>query len=67
MCSLIVEDNGIGLPASSTMASEKSLGLYIVGLLVEQLDGTVRIVRDNGTSFHIRFRNLVLRKKDQLQ
>ncbi len=62
MCSIVVEDNGIGLPESSSMDSEKSLGLYIVGLLVEQLDGQVKIVRNNGTSFQIRFRNLVNRR-----
>jgi two-component sensor histidine kinase len=64
MCGLIVEDNGVGLPETSSMDSEKSLGLYIVRLLVEQLDGTVNIIRNNGTSFHIRFRNLVQKKHD---
>ena len=64
MCSLVVEDNGVGLPASSSMDSEKSLGLYIVRLLVEQLDGTVDIVRNNGTSFRILFRNLIPKKDD---
>jgi two-component sensor histidine kinase len=59
MCSIIVKDNGIGLPETSSMDSEKSLGLYIVKLLVEQLDGSVNIVRNNGTAFHIRFRNLI--------
>ncbi len=66
MCSLIVEDNGVGLPASSSMDSEKSIGLYIVRLLVEQLDGSVNIVRDKGTSFRIRFRNLIHRKQEKL-
>ncbi len=66
MCSLVVEDNGVGLPATSTMDSEKSLGLYIVRLLVEQLDGTVKIVRNNGTSFRILFRNLTSRTKESL-
>jgi PAS domain S-box-containing protein len=64
MCALVVEDNGVGLPETSSMDSEKSLGLYIVRLLVEQLDGTVNIVRNNGTSFQIRFRNLVPKKHD---
>jgi PAS domain S-box-containing protein len=66
MCSLVVEDNGIGLPESSSMDSEKSLGLYIVRLLVEQLDGTVNIIRHNGTSFQIRFRNLISNKQIKL-
>ncbi len=67
MCALVVEDNGVGLPVSTSMDSEKSLGLFIVRLLVEQLDGTVNVVRDQGTSFQIRFRNLSYRKKDRLQ
>jgi two-component sensor histidine kinase len=65
MCALVVEDNGVGLPVTSSMDSEKSLGLYIVRLLVEQLDGTVEIVRGKGTSFRIRFRNLLPRKHHQ--
>ncbi len=66
LCSLVVKDNGVGLPATSSMDSEKSIGLYIVNLLVEQLDGTVKIERNNGTSFHIKFMNLVSRKQEQL-
>ncbi len=63
-CGLVVEDNGIGLPESSSMNSEKSLGLYIVRLLVEQLEGTVSIVRNHGTSFQIRFRNIIQKKQE---
>jgi two-component sensor histidine kinase len=66
LCSLEVKDNGVGLPISTSMDSEKSIGLYIVNLLVEQLDGTVEIVRNNGTAFHIKFMNLVTRKQEQL-
>jgi len=54
-CMLIVEDDGVGLPINSSMDSEKSLGLYIVRLLVEQLSGTIKIVREKGTSFQIHF------------
>ncbi|MDP1622045.1 MAG: PAS domain S-box protein [Bacteroidales bacterium] len=67
MCTLVVEDNGVGLPESISMDSEKSIGLYIVHLLVEQLEGTLKIDRNNGTSFEIRFRNIVRKKKPQLQ
>ncbi|MEI6681064.1 MAG: PAS domain S-box protein [Bacteroidota bacterium] len=65
MCRLVVEDDGVGLPASSTLDSEKSLGLYIVGLLVEQLEGSVEIDRKKGTSFRIRFRNLLMSKENK--
>ena len=62
MCLLTIQDDGVGLPESSTLDSEKSLGLYIVRLLVEQLGGTINIDRQNGTSFSVRFRNVLPQK-----
>lgn len=61
--SLVIRDNGIGLPESFSLESDKSLGMFIVRLLVEQLDGKIEISRQNGTSFSIRFRNLLFRSK----
>lgn len=58
-CFLVVEDNGIGLPEDPSMNSEKSLGFYIVRILVEQLAGNIKIVREKGTSFQIRFMNVI--------
>ncbi len=58
-CTLVVKDDGIGIPEDITIESEKSLGMYIVGLLAEQLDGGVEIVRNEGTTFIIRFKNLI--------
>ncbi len=46
------------------MDSEKSLGMFIVKLLVEQLDGEIGISRENGTAFTIHFRNLLIKKHD---
>jgi PAS domain S-box-containing protein len=66
MCTLIVADNGVGLPVSLSLDSEKSIGLYIVRLLVEQLEGTMNISRNNGTSFEICFRNLIKLNKERL-
>jgi len=66
LCLLQIRDNGVGLPATSSMNSEKSLGLYIVRLLVEQLDGSVTINRDQGTAFQIIFRNIIPDKKGRL-
>ena len=62
MFTLTVSDNGIGLPDSFTLDSENSLGMFIVRLLVEQLDGALEIDREQGTSFIIRFKNLVVKK-----
>ncbi len=65
MCELTIQDDGVGLPESSTMDTEKSLGLYIVRLLVEQLCGTINIARQNGTSFNVRFRNVLPQKLER--
>ena len=62
--SLLISDNGVGLPESFSMDSEKSLGMFIVKLLVQQLDGTIDISRNNGTAFTIRFKNLLSKKQD---
>lgn len=63
---LMIGDNGIGLPASFSLDSEKSLGMFIVRLLVEQLDGKIEISRLNGTTFTVRFRNLISKNKISL-
>ena len=60
LVTVMVKDNGIGLPLTVSMESEKSLGLFIVRLLVEQIDGSIEIIRQNGTEFIIKFRNPIL-------
>ena len=64
MFSLTIKDNGVGLPDSFSLDSENSLGMFIVRLLVEQLDGSIEISRQNGTAFTILFRNLMGKKQD---
>jgi two-component sensor histidine kinase len=59
---LTVRDNGIGLPDSFSMDDQKSLGMFIVRLLVEQLDGRLEVTVNKGTSFTIVFRNLIANK-----
>ncbi|MEI6435865.1 MAG: histidine kinase dimerization/phosphoacceptor domain -containing protein [Bacteroidota bacterium] len=59
---LIIKDNGIGLPANFSFESDKSLGMFIVRLLVEQIDGKIEILQQNGTEFIIRF-PITLNKK----
>jgi two-component sensor histidine kinase len=59
MLTLTVKDNGIGLPKNFNMDSQTSLGMFIIRLLVEQLDGNIVHLSDNGTSFSIQFLNVI--------
>ena len=52
---LTVADTGIGFPPDLDFRSTQSLGLQLVGMLVEQLDGTIDLVRNGGTAFHVEF------------
>lgn len=61
MNSLTIRDNGIGLPRDFSINSEKSLGMFIVKLLVEQLDGSITVSNSGGTGFVIEFRNEITR------
>jgi two-component sensor histidine kinase len=56
-------DNGIGMPASFDPEKSTSLGMYIVRLLTQQLDGSLQIYRENGTRFVITFMNLIRIRK----
>ena len=52
---LEVRDDGIGLPEEVDFKEAETLGLNLVTNLVEQLDGEIKIARDGGTGFEIRF------------
>ena len=55
---LSVADDGVGLQPGWTPEEAENLGLRLVFLLAEQLDGAVQIHRRNGTEFRITFRPL---------
>jgi PAS domain S-box-containing protein len=55
-CTLIVRDNGIGLPDKVNPESSSTLGLQLVCALVEQLEGSIQITRNNGVEFIIKFK-----------
>ncbi len=48
---LIVADNGVGIPDGITLENQTSLGLRLVKTLTGQLHGTVVIDRTGGTKF----------------
>ncbi len=54
--SLIVSDDGVGLPEGFDITVTDSLGLQIVVLLVEQLNGSLDVDGREGTRYAIAFR-----------
>ncbi|MDO9034611.1 MAG: PAS domain S-box protein, partial [Methanoregula sp.] len=59
LITLVVRDDGIGIPADLDWKNTTSLGMRLVSSLIDQVDGTVTLDRGAGTSFTI-----VLKKKD---
>ena len=47
---LTISDNGIGLPEGFKAESQDTLGMFIIKLLVEQLDGKISITSRRGVS-----------------
>ncbi len=52
---LIVKDNGIGFPKDLDFRETESLGMQLVIMLVEQLEGTIELDKSKGTNFKITF------------
>jgi PAS domain S-box-containing protein len=52
---LTISDDGIGLPTDLQLDNLQTLGLQLVDVLVQQLEGTVRVDRRYGTTFTISF------------
>jgi two-component sensor histidine kinase len=55
MFRLAVADDGVGLPEGADFGSAPTLGLQIVGMLVEQLEGSIEVDRRSGTEIRIVF------------
>ncbi|HUQ94634.1 MAG TPA: PAS domain S-box protein [Bryobacteraceae bacterium] len=54
-CQLEVTDDGVSLPENIQPHTVSSMGLQLVHLLVEQLNGTLELQRSGGTRFQIAF------------
>jgi len=52
---LIVSDNGVGIPENLDLENTDSLGIQLITTLVDQLDGKLELKRNDGTEFAIRF------------
>ena len=55
MATLEVADSGVGLPEDFTPSGSTSMGMDIVSVLAEQLDGTLRHRNEAGAVFSIEF------------
>jgi two-component sensor histidine kinase len=54
-CQLMVGDTGVGFPAGVDFRTTESLGLQLVCLLTEQLEGTITLERRDGTHWSLTF------------
>ncbi len=52
---LIVADNGVGFPKDMDFHQSKSLGVQLVNMLTEQLNGTIDLHSDGKTEFRVLF------------
>ncbi|WP_410509924.1 histidine kinase dimerization/phosphoacceptor domain -containing protein [Methanosarcina hadiensis] len=50
---LIISDNGIGIPENIDLENSDTLGLQLVNILIGQLEGEIHLKRDRGTEFKI--------------
>jgi len=56
-CTLKFHDNGCGLPDSFDINKQNSLGLNLVNILTQQIDGSIRCFNNEGATFTIEFPN----------
>jgi two-component sensor histidine kinase len=52
---LTVSDNGVGLPSDLDWQNASSLGLRLVWMLTQQLQGVLEVNTDSGTTFKVTF------------
>jgi len=52
---LVMQDDGIGLPETVTLDQTDTLGLQLVNSLVRQIQGTITLNRGSGTGYTITF------------
>ena len=60
---LIVGDDGIGFPENADFRNTETLGLKLVISLISQLDGTIELNRTGGSTFTIRFSELLYKER----
>ncbi|MDR3574329.1 MAG: PAS domain S-box protein [Anaerolineaceae bacterium] len=63
---LTVSDNGIGFPKDLDFDATDTLGMQLVNILTKQLNGSIRMEREAGTTFTIRFTERKIRNTGRL-
>jgi len=53
---LTIGDNGIGIDHNLLNNNTKSLGMELIKIFVEQLDGTIKLLNEKGTCYEITFK-----------
>jgi PAS domain S-box-containing protein len=53
LITLVVRDDGIGIPEGFDWKNTSSLGMRLITSLVDQVDGTITLDRENGTAFTV--------------
>jgi two-component sensor histidine kinase len=53
---LTVTDNGVGLPAGLDWEKSETLGLRLVKMLSQQIQGAIEFDRTQGTTFRLRLK-----------
>lgn len=59
---LIIEDNGVGIPADKELGKTRSLGFQLIPGLIQQLKGRLNLVHNVGSRFEIVFKTEVFKK-----
>ena len=52
---IIYQDNGKGIPANINFDNTSGFGLQLIKLLSDQMHGSIKIERENGTRFILEF------------
>jgi PAS domain S-box-containing protein len=63
---LTVRDNGIGFPGELNFGSTETLGLQLVNILTKQLNGSIQMDVEAGTTFTISFVERKIRSTERL-
>lgn len=51
---LVIKDNGVGIPEAIDPEESPGFGLQLVNMMIQQIGGTMKIIRNHGTEYHFR-------------